>query len=109
MCICPECEIEDHNDHDTVSVETEWMETKVGKENGERGYDCIDVWSESLGPHEEYGWHLADSEWKSSSSKSGDWLDHFMILTGFIFIHFGAMVLWFESQDQSITQLQSSC
>lgn len=32
MCICPECEVEDHNDHDTVSVETEWMETKVGKE-----------------------------------------------------------------------------
>ncbi|XP_037540328.1 E3 ubiquitin-protein ligase TRIM39 [Nematolebias whitei] len=28
MCICPECEVEDHNDHDTVSVETEWMETK---------------------------------------------------------------------------------
>ncbi|KAF7231675.1 E3 ubiquitin-protein ligase TRIM39-like [Nothobranchius furzeri] len=29
MCICPECEIEDHNDHDTVTVETEWMETKT--------------------------------------------------------------------------------
>ncbi|XP_047445795.1 E3 ubiquitin-protein ligase TRIM39 [Mugil cephalus] len=29
MCICPECETEDHPDHDTVSVETEWMETKA--------------------------------------------------------------------------------
>ncbi|XP_014328147.1 E3 ubiquitin-protein ligase TRIM39-like [Xiphophorus maculatus] len=29
MCICPECEIEDHNDHDTVTVEAEWMETKM--------------------------------------------------------------------------------
>ncbi|XP_036002569.1 E3 ubiquitin-protein ligase TRIM39 [Fundulus heteroclitus] len=28
VCICPECEIEDHNDHDTVTVETEWKETK---------------------------------------------------------------------------------
>ncbi|RVE60704.1 hypothetical protein OJAV_G00183730 [Oryzias javanicus] len=28
VCICPECEIEDHNDHDTVTVETEWIETK---------------------------------------------------------------------------------
>ncbi|XP_024143977.1 E3 ubiquitin-protein ligase TRIM39 [Oryzias melastigma] len=29
VCICPECEIEDHNDHDTVTVEAEWMETKA--------------------------------------------------------------------------------
>ncbi|XP_013866044.1 E3 ubiquitin-protein ligase TRIM39 isoform X1 [Austrofundulus limnaeus] len=35
MCICPECEIEDHNDHDTVSVETEWMETKTQLRNSE--------------------------------------------------------------------------
>ncbi|KAM4537411.1 E3 ubiquitin-protein ligase TRIM21 isoform 1-T3 [Odontesthes bonariensis] len=28
VCICPECETEDHNDHDTVTVETEWMKTK---------------------------------------------------------------------------------
>ncbi|KAM9425378.1 E3 ubiquitin-protein ligase TRIM21 [Pholidichthys leucotaenia] len=29
VCICPECEFEDHPDHDIVSVETQWMETKV--------------------------------------------------------------------------------
>ncbi|XP_043953457.1 E3 ubiquitin-protein ligase TRIM39 [Gambusia affinis] len=29
MCICPECEIEDHNDHDTITVEAEWMKTKM--------------------------------------------------------------------------------
>ncbi|XP_015247116.1 PREDICTED: tripartite motif-containing protein 7-like [Cyprinodon variegatus] len=29
VCICPECEIEDHNDHDTVTIETEWVENKV--------------------------------------------------------------------------------
>ncbi|XP_044038849.1 E3 ubiquitin-protein ligase TRIM39 isoform X2 [Siniperca chuatsi] len=29
VCICPECETEDHPDHDTVTVEAEWMETKV--------------------------------------------------------------------------------
>ncbi|XP_034713023.1 E3 ubiquitin-protein ligase TRIM39 isoform X2 [Etheostoma cragini] len=27
-CICPECETLDHQDHDTVTLETEWMETK---------------------------------------------------------------------------------
>uniref|UniRef100_A0A3Q2ZI46 RING-type domain-containing protein n=1 Tax=Kryptolebias marmoratus TaxID=37003 RepID=A0A3Q2ZI46_KRYMA len=35
VCICPDCEIEDHNDHDTVSVETEWMETKTQLRNSE--------------------------------------------------------------------------
>ncbi|XP_023149443.2 E3 ubiquitin-protein ligase TRIM7 [Amphiprion ocellaris] len=29
MCICPECEEEDHPDHDTVTAESEWMNTKV--------------------------------------------------------------------------------
>ncbi|XP_070785877.1 E3 ubiquitin-protein ligase TRIM39 [Enoplosus armatus] len=29
VCICPECETEDHPDHDTVTVEAEWMETKA--------------------------------------------------------------------------------
>ncbi|XP_022616823.1 E3 ubiquitin-protein ligase TRIM39-like [Seriola dumerili] len=28
VCICPECETEDHQDHDTVTVEDEWTETK---------------------------------------------------------------------------------
>ncbi|KAM4611381.1 zinc-binding protein A33 [Polymixia lowei] len=28
-CICPECEAMDHQDHDTVSVEAEWMENKA--------------------------------------------------------------------------------
>lgn len=32
MCICPVCAEEDHPDHDTVTVEEEWMETKVGKQ-----------------------------------------------------------------------------
>lgn len=36
MCICPECEIEDHNDHDTVTVETEWLETKGLLRNSEQ-------------------------------------------------------------------------
>lgn len=36
MCICPDCETENHQDHDTVSVETEWMETKVGKQITDR-------------------------------------------------------------------------
>ncbi|XP_061566656.1 E3 ubiquitin-protein ligase TRIM7 [Cololabis saira] len=27
--ICPECETEDHYDHDTVTIEAEWMETKA--------------------------------------------------------------------------------
>ncbi|XP_074479548.1 E3 ubiquitin-protein ligase TRIM39 isoform X2 [Sebastes fasciatus] len=27
-CICPECETIDHQDHDTVTLEAEWMETK---------------------------------------------------------------------------------
>lgn len=31
MCICPDCETEDHPDHDTVAIEDEWTETKVGK------------------------------------------------------------------------------
>ncbi|XP_044196773.1 E3 ubiquitin-protein ligase TRIM7 isoform X1 [Thunnus albacares] len=29
VCICPDCETEDHPDHDTVTIEAEWMETKV--------------------------------------------------------------------------------
>ncbi|XP_045920933.1 zinc finger protein RFP [Micropterus dolomieu] len=29
VCLCPECETEDHWDHDTVTVEEEWMQTKV--------------------------------------------------------------------------------
>ncbi|XP_035531291.1 E3 ubiquitin-protein ligase TRIM7 [Morone saxatilis] len=29
VCICPECENEDHYDHDTVTVETKWMEVKA--------------------------------------------------------------------------------
>ncbi|XP_055012769.1 E3 ubiquitin-protein ligase TRIM7-like [Boleophthalmus pectinirostris] len=29
MCICPECEEEDHPDHDVISIETQWKETKV--------------------------------------------------------------------------------
>ncbi|XP_034424755.1 E3 ubiquitin-protein ligase TRIM68 isoform X2 [Hippoglossus hippoglossus] len=28
VCICPECEAEQHQDHDTVSVEDEWRETR---------------------------------------------------------------------------------
>ncbi|KAK2862831.1 hypothetical protein Q5P01_002364 [Channa striata] len=28
-CICPECETEDHPDHDTVTVEDEWMQIKA--------------------------------------------------------------------------------
>ncbi|XP_068564202.1 E3 ubiquitin-protein ligase TRIM39 [Cebidichthys violaceus] len=28
VCICPECETGDHHDHDTVTLEAEWMETK---------------------------------------------------------------------------------
>ncbi|XP_075948514.1 E3 ubiquitin-protein ligase TRIM21 [Anarhichas minor] len=28
VCICPQCETEDHHDHDTVTLEAEWMETK---------------------------------------------------------------------------------
>ncbi|KAA8582727.1 hypothetical protein FQN60_006398, partial [Etheostoma spectabile] len=31
-CICPECETLDHQDHDTVTLETEWMETKEIRE-----------------------------------------------------------------------------
>uniref|UniRef100_UPI003AAF02B2 zinc-binding protein A33 isoform X2 n=1 Tax=Centroberyx gerrardi TaxID=166262 RepID=UPI003AAF02B2 len=29
VCICPECEALDHQDHDTVTVEAEWMENKA--------------------------------------------------------------------------------
>ncbi|KAM3857525.1 E3 ubiquitin-protein ligase TRIM39 [Diretmus argenteus] len=29
VCICPECEALDHQEHDTVSVQAEWMENKV--------------------------------------------------------------------------------
>ncbi|XP_026208753.1 E3 ubiquitin-protein ligase TRIM39 isoform X2 [Anabas testudineus] len=29
MCICPNCETEDHPDHDTVTIEDEWMDTKA--------------------------------------------------------------------------------
>ncbi|XP_056156325.1 zinc finger protein RFP [Lampris incognitus] len=29
VCICPECEALDHQNHDTVPVETEWMEKKA--------------------------------------------------------------------------------
>ncbi|XP_011490975.2 E3 ubiquitin-protein ligase TRIM39 [Oryzias latipes] len=36
VCICPECEIEDHNDHDTVTVEAEWMETKPKLQGSEQ-------------------------------------------------------------------------
>ncbi|XP_034006119.1 nuclear factor 7, ovary isoform X2 [Trematomus bernacchii] len=28
VCICPECETEEHQGHDTVTLEVEWMETK---------------------------------------------------------------------------------
>ncbi|KAG7497763.1 E3 ubiquitin-protein ligase TRIM39-like [Solea senegalensis] len=28
VCICPDCELERHQDHDTVSIEDEWRETK---------------------------------------------------------------------------------
>lgn len=30
VCICPECQVIEHQGHDTVSVETEWIENKVG-------------------------------------------------------------------------------
>lgn len=30
VCICPDCESEDHYDHDTVTIKQEWMEKKVG-------------------------------------------------------------------------------
>lgn len=30
MCICPDCETEDHYDHDTVTIKQEWLEKKVG-------------------------------------------------------------------------------
>ncbi|XP_069028284.1 E3 ubiquitin-protein ligase TRIM39 [Embiotoca jacksoni] len=29
VCICPDCETEDHQGHDTVAVETQWMENKA--------------------------------------------------------------------------------
>ncbi|CAL8326149.1 unnamed protein product [Lota lota] len=29
MCVCPVCQAIEHHGHDTVSVETEWMETKA--------------------------------------------------------------------------------
>ncbi|XP_070711040.1 E3 ubiquitin-protein ligase TRIM39 [Pempheris klunzingeri] len=29
VCICPECAAEDHQDHDTMTVEDKWMETKA--------------------------------------------------------------------------------
>ncbi|XP_060887025.1 E3 ubiquitin-protein ligase TRIM21 [Labrus mixtus] len=29
VCICPNCETEEHQDHDTVTVEDEWLETKA--------------------------------------------------------------------------------
>ncbi|KAM9836316.1 E3 ubiquitin-protein ligase TRIM11 isoform 2-T2 [Aulostomus maculatus] len=29
LCICPTCEIEDHQDHNTVTIEAEWMENKA--------------------------------------------------------------------------------
>ncbi|XP_033839966.1 nuclear factor 7, brain-like [Periophthalmus magnuspinnatus] len=29
MCICPECEEQEHPDHDVISIETQWKETKV--------------------------------------------------------------------------------
>uniref|UniRef100_A0A096MI48 Tripartite motif-containing protein 7-like n=1 Tax=Poecilia formosa TaxID=48698 RepID=A0A096MI48_POEFO len=44
VCICPECEIEDHNDHDTVTVEAEWMETKMLLRDSEQ--DIQDMISE---------------------------------------------------------------
>ncbi|KAM4714349.1 E3 ubiquitin-protein ligase TRIM39 [Anableps anableps] len=44
VCICPECEIEDHNDHDTVTVETEWITTKALLRDSEQ--DIQDMISE---------------------------------------------------------------
>lgn len=35
-CICPECETEDHADHDTVTIEDEWTETKAQLETSEQ-------------------------------------------------------------------------
>lgn len=32
VCICPNCEEEDHQGHNAVKVEDEWMENKVGKQ-----------------------------------------------------------------------------
>lgn len=29
VCICPDCELEEHHDHDTVSIEDEWTENKA--------------------------------------------------------------------------------
>lgn len=29
VCICPDCAFDDHQDHDTVSVEQQWVETKA--------------------------------------------------------------------------------
>uniref|UniRef100_A0A672JCB6 Bloodthirsty-related gene family, member 1 n=1 Tax=Salarias fasciatus TaxID=181472 RepID=A0A672JCB6_SALFA len=29
MCVCPICASEDHHDHDTLTIEAEWMERKV--------------------------------------------------------------------------------
>ncbi|XP_073331667.1 zinc finger protein RFP [Pagrus major] len=36
VCICPECETLDHYDHDTVTVEDEWLETKAQLSVSER-------------------------------------------------------------------------
>lgn len=39
-CICPECAAEDHSEHDTVTIEDEWMETKVEKGRQSEAVEC---------------------------------------------------------------------
>ncbi|XP_056298278.1 zinc finger protein RFP-like isoform X2 [Pseudoliparis swirei] len=36
VCVCPECETEDHQGHDTVTLEDEWMKTKVQLSESEK-------------------------------------------------------------------------
>ncbi|KAM7366531.1 hypothetical protein PAMP_015966 [Pampus punctatissimus] len=41
VCICPECVTEDHPDHDTVTIEAKWMETKLAVERELAGSVCM--------------------------------------------------------------------
>ncbi|XP_054882214.1 LOW QUALITY PROTEIN: E3 ubiquitin-protein ligase TRIM39-like [Poeciliopsis prolifica] len=69
MCICPECAIEDHNDHDTITIEAEWMETKFLLRDSEQ--DVRDMISERRRKIEEIRQTMTELEMAVERETSG--------------------------------------
>uniref|UniRef100_UPI0037E881CC E3 ubiquitin-protein ligase TRIM39 isoform X2 n=1 Tax=Semicossyphus pulcher TaxID=241346 RepID=UPI0037E881CC len=60
LCICPDCETEDHKDHDTVTVEDQWRDTKAQLSVSEK--EIQDMIRQRIGKIEEIKMSVAELE-----------------------------------------------